>query len=136
MKGYHHLFAYAALGAALLLATLLLMDRAGHWWWAWAWGLWLLVMLIMAWAWPAFIAPLFNRFLPLDDAALRVRVEALLARCGFSAGGGVFPRTLKSIPLTHEIKTLLDPTAYTGLCADMAREGAARARAVAAELAE
>ena len=33
------------------------------------------------------------------------------------------------------IEKLLDPTAYTGLCADMAREGARRARQAAAELA-
>jgi 3-carboxy-cis,cis-muconate cycloisomerase len=33
------------------------------------------------------------------------------------------------------IAALLDPIAYTGLCAEMAREGAARARAAAAELA-
>jgi len=34
----------------------------------------------------------------------------------------------------EQIKTLLDPTAYTGLCAEMARDGAVRARAVAKEL--
>ena len=33
-----------------------------------------------------------------------------------------------------QITRLLDPTAYTGLCADMARQGAARARAAATEL--
>jgi adenylosuccinate lyase len=33
-----------------------------------------------------------------------------------------------------QIQGLLDPTAYTGLCADMARDGAVRARAVAKEL--
>ncbi|HEY1410865.1 MAG TPA: hypothetical protein VGF36_01930, partial [Rhodopila sp.] len=33
-----------------------------------------------------------------------------------------------------QITALLDPTAYTGLCADMARAGAARARAAATEL--
>lgn len=32
------------------------------------------------------------------------------------------------------IRALLDPTAYTGLCADMARDAAVRARAVAAEI--
>jgi STE24 endopeptidase len=79
-----------AIGAPLVLATLALMERAGEWWWLWAWLVWLAVSLTLAWAAPRFIAPLFNRFLPLDDAALRVRVEALLARCGFSAGGGVF----------------------------------------------
>jgi adenylosuccinate lyase len=34
----------------------------------------------------------------------------------------------------HQIEALLDPTAYTGLCADMARDGAARARATVREL--
>lgn len=75
------------LGGPLLLATLLLMERAGRWWWAWAWGLWLAVMFFMAWAWPAFIAPLFNRFSPLKDPQLKERIEALLARCGFASKG-------------------------------------------------
>jgi STE24 endopeptidase len=79
-----------AIGAPLVLATLALMDRAGAWWWLWAWLVWLAVSLTLAWAAPRFIAPLFNRFSPLDDAALRERVEALLARCGFTAAGGVF----------------------------------------------
>jgi STE24 endopeptidase len=76
-----------ALGGPLLLATLLLMERAGRWWWLWAWGLWLAVMFIMAWAWPAFIAPLFNRFSPLKDQSLRERIEALVTRCGFTSKG-------------------------------------------------
>jgi len=75
------------IGAPLLAATLLLMERAGRWWWLWVWGLWLGVMLVMAWAWPAFIAPLFNRFAPLQDQALKARIEALLGRCGFTARG-------------------------------------------------
>jgi STE24 endopeptidase len=75
------------LGGPLLVATLVLMERAGYWWWIWAWGLWLTVMFLMAWAWPAFIAPLFNRFSPLEDAALKGRIEALLARCGFASKG-------------------------------------------------
>ena len=76
-----------ALGGPLLLVTLLLMQRAGRWWWLAAWLLWIAVMLVMAWAWPAFIAPLFNRFSPLADVALRQRIEALLERCGFTSRG-------------------------------------------------
>jgi len=76
-----------AIGGPLLLATLELMQRAGRWWWLWAWVLWLAVMLLMTWAWPAFIAPLFNRFSPLGDQALRARIEALLERCGFASRG-------------------------------------------------
>ena len=75
------------LGGPLLIATLLLMERAGRWWWLWAFGLWLAVMFLMAWAWPAFIAPLFNRFTPLEDASLKSRIEALLTRCGFASKG-------------------------------------------------
>jgi STE24 endopeptidase len=75
------------IGTPLLTATLLLMERAGRWWWAWAWVLWLAVMFLMAWGWPAFIAPLFNRFSPLEDQALKARIEALLTRCGFASRG-------------------------------------------------
>ena len=75
------------IGGPLVIATLLLMQRAGHWWWLWVWGLWLAVMFLMAWAWPAFIAPLFNRFSPLEDQDLKARIEALLARCGFASKG-------------------------------------------------
>ena len=77
----------ALLGGPLLVATLVLMERVGRWWWVWAWGLWLAVMFLMAWAWPAFIAPLFNRFSPLEDQELRQRIEELLRRCGFAARG-------------------------------------------------
>ena len=34
-----------------------------------------------------FIAPLFNKFKPLDDEVLKSRVTALMQRCGFSAQG-------------------------------------------------
>ena len=54
------------LGGPLLFAMLFLMERAGRTWWLWAFALWLVVMFLMAWAWPAFIAPLFNRFSPLQ----------------------------------------------------------------------
>ncbi len=76
-----------ALGTPLLLAFLALMERAGAYWWVFAFALWVLFMLVMMWAWPGFIAPLFNKFTPLEDPALRTRVEGLLARCGFASRG-------------------------------------------------
>jgi STE24 endopeptidase len=77
----------ALLGGPLVLAVLLLMDHAGRWWWLAAFGCWLSVTLLITWAWPAFIAPLFNKFSPLEDAALKERLEALVARCGFRSNG-------------------------------------------------
>jgi STE24 endopeptidase len=78
------------LGVPLALTALTLMQRGGALWWVWAWGAWLVWSTTMAWAAPRYIAPLFNRFTPLDDEAVKSRVEALLRRCGFSADGGVF----------------------------------------------
>jgi STE24 endopeptidase len=75
------------IGGLVLLATLELMLHTGRWWWACVWGVWLAVSLLMTWAWPAFIAPLFNRFLPLQDAMLKTRIESLLERCGFHSSG-------------------------------------------------
>jgi STE24 endopeptidase len=75
------------IGGPLVLAVLVLMERAGPGWWVWAWGLWLGVMLLMTWAWPAFIAPLFNRFSTLEDQTLKTRIESLLERCGFASRG-------------------------------------------------
>jgi len=45
------------------------------------------------------------------------------------------PRVTGHMP-AQQIRRLLDPTAYTGLCADMAREGAERAREAARDLLE
>jgi len=78
------------LGGPLLLATLVLMERAGARWWLWVWLIWLAWTVVLTWAAPKFIAPLFNRFSPLTDESLKKRVETLLERCGFAARGGVF----------------------------------------------
>ncbi|HEV2269669.1 MAG TPA: M48 family metallopeptidase [Steroidobacteraceae bacterium] len=77
----------ALIGGPLVLAVLVLMDRAGRWWWLAAFACWLAVTLLITWAWPAFIAPLFNKFSALEDASLKDRIEALLVRCGFRSSG-------------------------------------------------
>lgn len=75
------------LGAPLAALVLWLMNTAGSLWWLYVWGVWSGFTLLMLWAYPAFIAPLFNRFEPLQDQALRERIETLLARCGFASNG-------------------------------------------------
>jgi STE24 endopeptidase len=76
-----------ALGGPLLLVVLYLMERAGEAWWVYAWAVWAGFSVLMMWAWPAFIAPLFNKFTPLADEALKRNTEALLARVGFASKG-------------------------------------------------
>lgn len=75
------------IGAPLLLAVLWLMHAMGAHWWLYVWLFWLVFNLLMLVLYPTLIAPLFNKFIPLDDPALRTRIEALLSRCGFRSGG-------------------------------------------------
>lgn len=76
-----------SLGIPLVAVILWLMASAGSYWWLWAWLVWMGFTLFVTWAYPILIAPLFNRFEPLDDASLRHRLESLLERCGFRSNG-------------------------------------------------
>jgi STE24 endopeptidase len=75
------------LGAPLAAAVLWLMAHTGGLWWLWVWGTLTAYQLLMMVIVPLWVMPLFNRFEPLSDDALRERVQALMQRCGFAAKG-------------------------------------------------
>ncbi len=75
------------IGAPLLGAVLWLMNAMGERWWIYVWMVWLGFNLLAMFLYPTVIAPLFNRFSPLQDETLKTRIETLLARCGFSTSG-------------------------------------------------
>jgi len=77
----------ALIGLPIAALILWLMGAAGPLWWLWAWGAWMGFNVLLMWVYPSFIAPLFNRFQPLQDEALKARVTALMQRCGFAAKG-------------------------------------------------
>ncbi|MEM5419471.1 M48 family metallopeptidase [Paraburkholderia ferrariae] len=77
----------AAFGIPLLFVVLWLMKQAGSFWWLWTWAVWVAFQMLVLVLYPTFIAPLFNKFEPLRDEALRSRIEALMQRCGFAAKG-------------------------------------------------
>ena len=77
----------AVIGLPIAALILWLMGAAGAYWWLWAWGSWMGFNLLILVLYPTVIAPLFNKFEPLPDEALKSRVEALMARCGFAAKG-------------------------------------------------
>ncbi|QGZ61968.1 M48 family metallopeptidase [Paraburkholderia acidisoli] len=77
----------AAFGIPLLFVVLWLMKQAGSYWWLWTWAVWVAFQMLVLVLYPSFIAPLFNKFEPLRDEALRSRIEALMQRCGFAAKG-------------------------------------------------
>jgi len=75
------------IGTPIITLVLWLMENTGQFWWLYVWFTWLLFSLFMMWAYPAFIAPIFNEFRPLENAALRQRIEDLLTRNGFTSQG-------------------------------------------------
>ena len=75
------------IGTPVLLAVLWLMAQMGSLWWLYVWLFWCGFNLLILFVYPTWIAPLFNKFTPLDDAPLKARIEALLARCGFATSG-------------------------------------------------
>ena len=75
------------IGTPVLLAVLWLMAQMGERWWLYVWLFWCAFNLLILFVYPTWIAPLFNTFTPLEDAALKERIEALLSRCGFSTSG-------------------------------------------------
>ena len=77
----------AALGLPLLFGVLSLMERMGGNWWLYVWAVWVVFNLVLLFIYPSFIAPLFNKFLPLQDETLQARIEMLLKKCGFTAQG-------------------------------------------------
>ena len=75
------------IGLPIAALILWLMGATGRLWWLWAWGVWMAFNLLLLVIYPTFIAPIFNKFKPLEDETLRARVSALMQRCGFAAKG-------------------------------------------------
>jgi STE24 endopeptidase len=75
------------IGLPIVALILWLMGSAGRLWWLWAWATWMGFNLLILVLYPTVIAPLFNKFKPLDDENLKARVTALMQRCGFAAKG-------------------------------------------------
>jgi len=77
----------AVLGLPLLFAVLWMMSAMGDLWWLYVWGVWVTFNLLLLFIYPTYIAPIFNKFEPLQDEAQKLRIESLLARCGFQSSG-------------------------------------------------
>lgn len=75
------------IGTPLVFAVLWFMNNTGSRWWLYTWFLWSGFNLLAVWAYPALIAPLFNRFTPLQEGGIRDRIQALLKRTGFRSRG-------------------------------------------------
>jgi STE24 endopeptidase len=77
----------ALIGLPLVWVILALMEKSGDLWWLYAWMVWSGFQLLMLVLYPTVIAPLFNKFTPLQDDSLRARIEGLMKRVGFASQG-------------------------------------------------
>jgi len=75
------------IGVPLVWIVLWLMHSTGSYWWVYVWAVWMVFNLLLLFIYPTWIAPLFNKFTPLDNSELRQRIESLLSRCGFTSQG-------------------------------------------------
>jgi STE24 endopeptidase len=75
------------LGGPILFVALWLMQSAGDWWWLYLWLVWSAFNLFMLAVYPIWIAPLLNKFTPMEDQTLKARIEALMQKCGFASQG-------------------------------------------------
>ena len=75
------------LGVPLLWIVLWLMEKSGEFWWIYAWMVWTVFSLFIMWVYPTLIAPIFNKFEPLEEGDTLDRIKQLLQRCGFSSNG-------------------------------------------------
>ncbi len=76
-----------AIGVPLLWLVLWIMEVSGPLWWLYVWAVWFGFSLFLMWAYPAFIAPLFNKFKPLENGELKDGIEKLMDQCGFHSNG-------------------------------------------------
>ena len=74
-----------AIGIPLLYALLFIFGDLGDWWWLASFILITFFQFFLVWIYPTVIAPLFNKFHPLEGAELKTGIENLVQSAGFNA---------------------------------------------------
>lgn len=71
----------------VLGVMLALIQAAPGSWWLWVWLFYAGFQLLLTWLYPVLIAPMFNKFEPLDDEDLVAGITELTSRVGFRLKG-------------------------------------------------
>jgi STE24 endopeptidase len=72
----------AILGGLILWFLLTFVVRGGDVWWVWAWMVAGGFEILIIWLFPVVIAPLFNKFEPIENEVLENRIRALMKKIG------------------------------------------------------
>ncbi len=74
-----------AIGLPLLYAIFFLFNSLGNYWWLASFALLTVFQFSLVWLYPTVIAPLFNKFHPLEGEELKNGIETLVSNAGFNA---------------------------------------------------
>ena len=75
------------IGVPLVAAFFLIVEKLGDYWWLYAWAFLGFVQLFILWAYPSFIAPIFNKFSPLEEGPLKEEIQYFLKKVDFPFAG-------------------------------------------------
>jgi len=75
------------IGGPMAYTVLWIMERLGTHWWLYAFAFLTAIQLLLVFIYPTFIAPIFNKFSPLEEGEVKDKIINLLARCGFKSSG-------------------------------------------------
>ncbi len=75
------------IGVFLLSLLLLMIQYAGSSWWIWAWLIFFGFQILMTMIYPTVIAPIFNKFTPLENSQLSEKIRRLAEKEGFAIKG-------------------------------------------------
>lgn len=75
------------LGLPLMLLVLWLMGNFKESWWIMAWVVFISFQLLLTWIYPRFLAPIFNKFSPLEEGELKEAIQKLLVKNNFASQG-------------------------------------------------
>ena len=75
------------IGAPVGYSILWIMGKLGEHWWLYAFIFLSLIQLLLVFIYPNFIAPIFNKFSPLEEGEVKEKILNLLNRCGFQSSG-------------------------------------------------
>lgn len=77
----------AVLMGVFLAVFLSLITLAPRTWWLWSWLFFISFQMLVSWLYPVLIAPLFNKFEPIEDKELLERIRSLAERAGIHVKG-------------------------------------------------
>lgn len=77
----------AVIGIPLLAAAIQVITKAQDWWWLMLGGIMVLFSLGISFIYPTIIAPLFNKFTPVENEEIKSRIENLFSKTGFKSSG-------------------------------------------------